>query len=154
MKTKIVIATALAFLVTANVFAQNNGISFGARAGVNFQNLTGKYSNGDKYSNKLIPGFNVGANAEIPVATDFYLQPGLLFTTKGAKWKSKVAIATSCSSCACRLCSQWWVYRGRRYIAASTPELFRVRCPSANAPSHSTSRKSAVGFVRGCSSAI
>lgn len=88
MKTKIVIVTALAFLMTATAFAQDNGISFGARAGINFQNLTGKYSNGDKYSNKLIPGFNIGANVEIPVAPDFYLQPGLLFTTKGAKWKS------------------------------------------------------------------
>ena len=88
MKTKIVIVTALAFLVTANVFAQNNGISFGARAGVNFHNLNGKDENGDKLSNKLIPGFNVGANVEIPVATDFYVQPGLLFTTKGAKWKT------------------------------------------------------------------
>ena len=87
MKTKIVIVTALAFLVTANVFAQNNGISFGARAGINFHNLNGKDENGDKLSNKLIPGFNIGANVEIPVATDFYLQPGVLFTTKGAKWK-------------------------------------------------------------------
>jgi len=88
MKTKIVIVTALAFLVTANIFAQDNGISFGARAGVNFHNLNGKDENGDKLSNKLIPGFNVGANVEIPVATDFYVQPGLLFTTKGAKWKT------------------------------------------------------------------
>ncbi len=87
MKTKIVIVTALAFLVTVNAFAQDNGISFGIRAGINFQNLTGKYNNGDKFSNKLIPGINIGGNAEIPVATDFYLQPGLLFTTKGAKWK-------------------------------------------------------------------
>jgi len=87
MKTKIVIATALAFLITTASFAQSN-ISFGVRAGVNFQNLTGKDPDGDKYSNKLIPGFNVGGNVEIPVATDFYLQPGLLFTTKGAKSKS------------------------------------------------------------------
>src|SRR5260221_4690713 len=87
MKTRLVIVTVLAFFVTVNSFAQSN-ITFGVRAGVNFQNLTGKFSDGDKYSNKLIPGFNVGANAEIPVATDFYLQPGLLFSTKGAKWKA------------------------------------------------------------------
>jgi hypothetical protein len=52
---------------------------------MNLQNLTGKNTNGDKYSNKLIPGVNLGANVEIPVATDFYVQPGLLFSTKGAK---------------------------------------------------------------------
>jgi hypothetical protein len=85
MKMRIVIVAVLAFLATANVFAQED-ITFGVRAGVNFQNLTGKYSNGDKYSNKLIAGFNAGANVEIPVATDFYLQPGVLFSTKGAKF--------------------------------------------------------------------
>jgi hypothetical protein len=89
MKTRIVIVTALALLVTTASFAQNN-ISFGVRAGVNFQNLTGKDGSGDKYSNKLIPGFNLGGNVEIPIATDFYLQPGLLFTTKGAKSKDVV----------------------------------------------------------------
>jgi hypothetical protein len=86
MKMRIVIVAVLAFLVTANGFAQED-ISLGVRAGVNFQNLTGKYSNGDKYSNKLIAAFNGGANVEIPVATDFYVQPGLLFSTKGAKTK-------------------------------------------------------------------
>ena len=94
MKTKIVIVTALAFLITANVFAQDNPISFGARAGVNFYNLTGKDADGTKYSNKLIVGVNIGANVEIPVATDFYVQPGLLFTTKGAKSKTSDAKTT------------------------------------------------------------
>jgi len=87
MKTKLVSVTVLAFFVTVNSFAQSN-ITFGVRAGVNFQNLTGKDETGDKFSNKLIPGFNVGGNVEIPVATDFYLQPGLLFSTKGAKDKN------------------------------------------------------------------
>jgi hypothetical protein len=32
-----------------------------------------------------VEGFNIGINAEIPVATDFYFQPGLLYTIKGAK---------------------------------------------------------------------
>ena len=95
MKMRIVIVAVLGLLVTANVFAQEN-ISFGIRAGVNFQNLTGKYYTGNKYSDKLIAGINAGANVEIPVATDFYLQPGLLFSTKGAKAKgtdSKINIS-------------------------------------------------------------
>lgn len=86
MKTRILTVIALVFLTATSLFAQND-ISFGVRAGVNFQNLTGKDASGDKYSNKLIPGLNIGGNVEIPVATDFYLQPGLLFTTKGAKSK-------------------------------------------------------------------
>ena len=60
--------------------------TFGVRAGVNFQNITGKYGNGGKMKNDLIPGFNVGVNAEIPIAKDFYVQPGLLLTTRGAKY--------------------------------------------------------------------
>ncbi|MCW3117581.1 MAG: hypothetical protein JWM28_1663 [Chitinophagaceae bacterium] len=87
MKTKIVIVSLLTVLIITNTKAQTN-LSFGVRAGVNFQNLTGKDDAGDKYSNKLKTGFNLGANVEIPVATDFYLQPGVLFSTKGAKYKN------------------------------------------------------------------
>lgn len=59
--------------------------TFGIRAGVNFQNLNGKESEDDDLDNKMLVGFNIGANAEIPIAQDFYVQPGLLFSTKGAK---------------------------------------------------------------------
>ena len=85
MKTKIAIVSLLTVLLVTKAGAQN-GVTFGLRAGINFQNLTGKDEAGDKYSNKLKTGFNIGANAEIPVATDFYLQPGVLFSTKGAKY--------------------------------------------------------------------
>jgi len=63
----------------------SGGTSFGLRAGVNFQNITGKDEDGNKLENDLLTGFNIGINAEIPLAPQFYLQPGLLFTTKGAK---------------------------------------------------------------------
>ena len=65
--------------------AQKTGTSFGLRAGVNFQNINGKDEDGDKLTNDIITGFNIGFNAEIPVAPDFYFQPGVLFSTKGAK---------------------------------------------------------------------
>lgn len=84
MKKKIMLSCALAMLITAGAFAQTK-TSFGLRAGVNFQNLNGKDINDDKLENKLKTGFNVGVNAEIPVGIDFYVQPGVLFTTKGAK---------------------------------------------------------------------
>jgi len=63
----------------------SGGTSFGLRAGVNFQNITGKDEDGNKLENDLLTGFNIGINAEIPLAPQFYFQPGLLFTTKGAK---------------------------------------------------------------------
>jgi hypothetical protein len=58
--------------------------TFGLRAGVNLQNLNGK-SGGNNLEYKITPGFNIGVNAEMGVAPDFYFQPGVLFTTKGAK---------------------------------------------------------------------
>ena len=85
MKTKI-LAVVITTLFTTAIFAQSK-TTFGIRAGVNFQNLNGKTEDGDKIDGKLKTGFNAGVNAEIPVGIDFYLQPGLLFSTKGAKDK-------------------------------------------------------------------
>jgi hypothetical protein len=59
--------------------------TFGIRAGVNFQNFNGKDSQGDKLKNDMIVGYNAGVNVELPVAPDFVLQPGLLFSLKGTK---------------------------------------------------------------------
>ena len=79
-------------MVLGTIFSQaqqktppTGGASFGLRAGVNFQNINGKDENGDKLKNDMLTGFNVGVNAEIPVGIDFYFQPGLLYTIKGAK---------------------------------------------------------------------
>jgi hypothetical protein len=95
MKRKIIgiaAITAILFSSTA-VMAQESKTkqktTFGVRAGVNFQNINGKDNDGDKLNNMLIPGINLGANVEIPVAKDFYVQPGLLFTTKGGKAEYK-----------------------------------------------------------------
>lgn len=81
-KIKLILpALALTILgITAN--AQT---TFGVRAGVNFSNINGKDASDDNLENRITTGFHVGANAEIPVAEDFYVQPGLLFSLKGAK---------------------------------------------------------------------
>ncbi len=63
----------------------SSGTAFGILAGVNFQNLNGKDFNGTKLENDMIIGFHAGVNAQIPIAQEFYFQPGLLFSTKGAK---------------------------------------------------------------------
>ncbi len=78
----------LALSSQAQKKADNGVLSFGIRAGVNFQNINGKDANGDKLDYKLKTGFNVGANVELPLADEFYLQPGLLFSTKGHKSKT------------------------------------------------------------------
>lgn len=96
MKKTIFAAVAVLMLsVTANNLQAQNipGVSsttpqrttFGIRAGVNFTNINGKDISGNNSSNKLKTGFNAGINAEIPLAPSFYFQPGLLYSTKGAR---------------------------------------------------------------------
>ena len=63
----------------------NGKTSIAILGGVNFQNLNGENLSGDKLENDLIIGYHFGVNAQIPVAPEFYFQPGLLFSTKGAK---------------------------------------------------------------------
>ncbi len=75
----------IVFLLLAGFTAQAQGISFGLRGGFDLQNINGKDNTGDELDLDLAPRFNAGVVVEIPVAPDFFLQPGLLFTTKGAK---------------------------------------------------------------------
>lgn len=90
MKTKVIALVSACLLGTFIAQAQSTkttvgGTTFGVRAGVNFQNLNGEIL-GNDLDYKLKVGFHVGVNAEIPIADEFYLQPGLLFSTKGASW--------------------------------------------------------------------
>lgn len=76
--------TITAVLITASLTMQSQ-VSFGILGGVNFQNINGENSNGTRLENGLLTGFHAGVNVNIPVATGFYFQPGLLFSIKGAK---------------------------------------------------------------------
>jgi Outer membrane protein beta-barrel domain len=76
---------------------EEQSITLGVRAGINFQNINGKDNSGDKFENKLKTGFHAGVNAEIPIATDFFVQPGVLFSTKGAKDKDNSDIKQNIS---------------------------------------------------------
>jgi hypothetical protein len=96
MKTKIILMTVWAFTV-CNLIAQSNPAgplgktTLGFRAGVNFQNFNGRAEDGSMMrTNHIVPRFNAGLNVEIPIAVDFFLQPGLLFTTKGSMKKYTV----------------------------------------------------------------
>ncbi len=88
MKTSNLFLAFLFMLSAAFANAQNTGsakTAFGILAGVNFQNLNGKDFNGDKLENDMTIGFHGGVNAQIPVAPEFFFQPGLLLSIKGAK---------------------------------------------------------------------
>lgn len=85
MKRKFLALSAVLALTAGAVSAQTK-TTFGVRAGVNFTNLNGKDEDDKKLENKMKAGFHVGVNAEIPLADEFFVQPGLLFSTKGAKF--------------------------------------------------------------------
>lgn len=91
MKTKIAATAVAAFLSTA-LFAQKmtydaGKTTFGVRGGVNFVNITGKDNAGDKLDNNIRTGFHVGLNAEVPLGSGTYLQPGVLYSQKGAGYE-------------------------------------------------------------------
>nr|WP_223707130.1 porin family protein [Niabella beijingensis] len=60
-------------------------VEIGIRAGANFSNATIKDADNNKVDTKLNPGFHAGVTFDIPVADEFYVQPGALFSTKGFK---------------------------------------------------------------------
>jgi hypothetical protein len=88
MKTKLIslIAILLISVTVANAQGTDKSkLSFAILGGVNLQNLTGTDFTGDKLTNDMLVGYHIGVNAQIPIVPEFYFQPGLLFSTKGAK---------------------------------------------------------------------
>jgi hypothetical protein len=80
----------MAGLLSFGVFAQSKNYSagtttFGIAAGVNWNNINGKTTTGDKLDNKIKTGFNGGVNVEFPVSNGFYLQPGVEYRQKGSE---------------------------------------------------------------------
>ncbi len=74
----------LLILIFSSSVAIAQDMRCGIFGGINFQNLNGKNSSGDKLEYNLITGFHAGANAQIPIAPEIYFQPGLIFSTKGS----------------------------------------------------------------------
>jgi hypothetical protein len=83
MKNRIFLTAALLMIFNMATMAQE--VSFGLRGGLNMQNINGKDFNGDALELKMVPRFHAGVIVDIPVAPEFWFEPGLLFSTKGAK---------------------------------------------------------------------
>lgn len=84
MKRIILSMMTLLAIVSLQAQDKDGGIHIIPRAGINFSNLTLEVAD-EKIDSKIKLGFHIGADVEIPLAADFYIQPGLLFSTKGAK---------------------------------------------------------------------
>lgn len=88
MKTKLFCLVLMLSLSASIAIAQrseNKKISIALLGGINFQNLNGKDYDDKKLENDMILGFHGGVNVQILIAPEFYFQPGLVFSTKGAK---------------------------------------------------------------------
>ena len=88
MKTKILSTLMILFLSASLALAQTTEtakMSFAVIGGINFQNLNGKTPAGVKLENDMLMGYHLGVNVQIPIAPEFYFQPGLLYAVKGAK---------------------------------------------------------------------
>lgn len=87
MKNKILFLLMFLVLHSVHGISQTDDMSnirFAVLGGVNYQNLTTKDFLGSELSTEGIVGFHAGVNAQIKIVDEFYFQPGLLFSTKGA----------------------------------------------------------------------
>jgi hypothetical protein len=93
MKIRSLIFTAAFVMLSSLLYSQKKKaastvpVSLGFRAGINFQNINGRDFFDDKLENKLVARFHAGVNAELMLAPEFYIQPGVLLSTKGMKEK-------------------------------------------------------------------
>ncbi len=96
MKIKFYTIAALFIVSIFSANAQEMGKTrFAVLGGVNFQTINGKDGNGDILKNKILTGFHIGCNVQIPVAPEFYFQPGIMYSTKGARVTSNYAVASN-----------------------------------------------------------
>ncbi len=66
---------------------QKGEIAYGVRAGLNISNIKGEWMPGHSLDLKSRAGFQIGAVVDLPIFNGFYVQPGLSFTTRGARKK-------------------------------------------------------------------
>ena len=70
--------------LSIGVMAQST-TTIGLTGGINWNNINGKTASGSNLDNQLKTGFNGGLNLEIPIGTNFYLQPGVEYRQKGTE---------------------------------------------------------------------
>jgi hypothetical protein len=98
MKTRLISLLLILMLSASFAMAQSSAnakMSFGVTVGLNFQNINGKAYNGDKLTNDMLLGYHAGVNVQIPIVPEFYFQPGLMLSTKGAKNASAASTSTT-----------------------------------------------------------
>lgn len=77
------IAAGLLFVMTSFSYSAVAQTKVGIRAGMNLSGVNLVDERGDKQNTGMIPRFQAGLTVDIPIATDFYLQPAALYSGKG-----------------------------------------------------------------------
>src|SRR5688500_11293352 len=67
------------FVLVLSIAAVHAQINFGARGGIAITSIKG-----EGYSSR--PGIHIGGFAQIPLKSNFSLQPELYYASQGAKW--------------------------------------------------------------------
>lgn len=83
---KIVLAFAVVLFA---VFAGNAQIKFGPKVGMNLSTMTMKIKEGGisvDVNTKMLLGYHIGATFQADLASNFFLQPSILFSSKGSKY--------------------------------------------------------------------
>ena len=95
MKKMFLCAMAAGLMITtakAQTTTSSPAGGIGIRAGVNFQNINGKDAANEDLKNDMRTGFHAGITADIPLGASFVMQPGVLYSTKGAEAEEDVKI--------------------------------------------------------------
>lgn len=83
MKTTLKLTFAIVILlVTSQVQGQ---IKFGPEIGLNFSQMNMK-SSGTEYTPKTLMGFHIGLISEFSLSENLFVQPGILYSSKGSKF--------------------------------------------------------------------
>lgn len=82
MKLKLTITLALLASLHLPSLAQQK-TKLALRAGMNFQAIRGTDAQGVNLDHKFKNGYHAGIDVQIPLGVDIFLQPGLLYSTKG-----------------------------------------------------------------------
>ncbi|MGB3342393.1 MAG: porin family protein [Aequorivita sp.] len=81
MKKILLLATVVVFTLSA----QSQEIRMGAKAGVNFANMSIKPDDGEKLDSRT--SFHIGGLVEIPITEKFSVQPEILYSSQGSQSK-------------------------------------------------------------------
>jgi len=85
MKNKQTQLFLLTIILTAIFNIASAQTRIGVTAGIDYSNVTIKNEIGEKDNTQSVPGIHLGITADIPMVSNFFIQPGISYSRKGFK---------------------------------------------------------------------